>query len=74
MARSGACPGTVPWRTSGSTLSVHGVRFPYRLEKWVSFHADGTLRVDYRLTNLSRFDFDFMWAAHMMLNLEDGAT
>ena len=46
---------------------TYGVRFPYRLEKWISFADDATLHTDYRLTNLSGFDFDFMWAAHMML-------
>ncbi len=54
-------------------FSVHGVRFPYRLEKWVSIFDDLTLHTDYRLTNLSGFDLDFMWAAHIMLNLEEGA-
>ena len=28
-------------------FSVHGVRFPYRLEKWISFTAPGILRTDY---------------------------
>jgi hypothetical protein len=80
---------SIPWTTTieehkpvaGDTrayeslhFTVHGVRFPYQLEKWVAFVDDATLRTDYRLTNLSGFDLDFMWAAHMMLNLEDGAT
>ena len=54
-------------------FAVHGVRFPYRLEKWISFADDETLHTDYRLTNLSPFDFDFMWAAHPMFILEEGA-
>lgn len=54
-------------------FSVYGVRFPYRLEKWVSFTAAGILRIDYRLTNLSPFDFDFLWAGHTMFTLEEGA-
>ena len=54
-------------------FATYGVRFPYRLEKWASFVDDATLHTDYRLTNLSDFDLDFMWAAHMMLNLEEGA-
>lgn len=60
--------------TQGERLyfGVNGVRFPYRLEKWVSFTAENILRLDYRLTNLSAFDFDFLWAAHMMINLEEG--
>lgn len=53
-------------------FSTYGVRFPYRLEKWVSLPHPGILRIDYRLTNLSPFDFDFLWAGHTMINLEDG--
>lgn len=68
---------SLPWQGTeqGGRLhfAVHGVRFPYRLEKWVSLVDEATLHTDYRLTNLSGFDFDFMWAAHMMLNLEEGA-
>ncbi len=51
---------------------THGVRFPYQIEKWVSFTSENILHLDYRLTNLSPFDFDFLWAAHMMINLEEG--
>jgi hypothetical protein len=52
-------------------FKTQGVRFPYQLEKWVSFSAENILRLDYRLTNLSAFDFDYLWAAHMMINLEE---
>ncbi len=68
---------SIPWTCDEQNgrlhFAVHGVRFPYRLEKWVSFAGSATLHSDYRLTNLSGFDFDFLWAAHMMLNLEEGA-
>jgi len=68
---------SIPWACTEADGRLHfatyGVRFPYRLEKWVSFADDATLHTDYRLTNLSGFDFDFMWAAHTMLNLEEGA-
>jgi len=47
------------------------VRFPYKLDKVVSFTAPHILHTKYTLTNLSDFDFDFMWAAHTMINLED---
>jgi hypothetical protein len=53
-------------------FGTYGVRFPYQLDKWVSFTAENILRLDYRLTNRSAFDFDFLWAAHMMINLEEG--
>ena len=58
---------SIPWAWDDQDgrlhLVTHGVRFPYRLEKWVSFADDATLRTDYRLTNLSGFDLDFMWAS-----------
>ena len=54
-------------------MATYGVRFPYRLEKWVSFTAPSVLRIDYRVTNLSSFPFDFLWAAHAMLSMEEGA-
>ena len=53
-------------------FTVYGVRFPYRLEKWVSYIAPSILHLDYQLTNLSPFDFDFVWAGHNMFNLEEG--
>jgi hypothetical protein len=56
----------------GLYFRTYGVRFPYQLEKWVSFSAENILRLDYRLTNLSAFEFEFLWAAHMMINLEEG--
>jgi hypothetical protein len=67
---------SLPWHLAtaddGLYFSVHGVRFPYKLEKWVGFREDSILRLDYRLTNLSAFSFDFLWAAHMMINIEQG--
>jgi hypothetical protein len=37
----------------------------------VSFATPYILHTKYILTNFSDFDFDFMWAAHTMINLED---
>jgi len=53
------------------SMSTYGVRFPYKLEKSVSFASPHILYTKYTLTNLSDFDFDFMWAAHTMINLEN---
>ena len=68
---------SLPWdcRVDAGRLHLvaHGVRFPYRLEKWAGTPEPATLQIDYRLTSLSDFDMDFMWAAHMMVNLEEGA-
>lgn len=52
-------------------MYVYGVRFPYKLEKWVRFEDDGKLTVSYKATNLSHFDMDFIWAAHPMINVEE---
>ncbi|MHB0856307.1 MAG: aldose epimerase family protein [Anaerolineae bacterium] len=69
---------SLPWeheiQSERLYLTTHGVRFPYKLEKWVSFAGDEVLRIDYRLTNLAPFDMHFMWAAHGMFNLDEGAT
>ena len=53
-------------------MSVHGVRFPYFLEKQVTLTDHGSLRLDYELTNLSPFDFEYLWAGHLMINLVEG--
>ena len=54
-------------------FSVNGIRFPYRLEKTIRFPQPGILQLSYRVTNLSAFDFDFLWSAHPMFVLEEGA-
>jgi len=54
-------------------LGIHGVRLPYRLEKKLSLQGR-ILRMDYTLTNLSGFDMDYIWAAHMMLQAREGCV
>ena len=53
-------------------MSVHGVRFPYRLEKWIYLHPGKGLRIEYKATSLSSFDLDFLWAAHPIIDGGDG--
>jgi hypothetical protein len=69
---------SLPWdceiNTESIRMSVQGKRFPYRLEKKVCFISDNTLRFNYTLTNQSAFDFEFLWAGHLMLNMEVGTT
>ncbi|MBB6670787.1 hypothetical protein [Cohnella nanjingensis] len=55
-------------------MFVHGVRFPYRLEKRIAFVGERTLGIDYRAVNLSGFDMHFLWAAHPMIAAEPGGT
>jgi len=61
---------TLPWETriegQRVSLSVSGIRFPYRLSKVLSLD-ENTVRIDYRLQNLSPFEFKYIWAAHPML-------
>ena len=58
----------LPWeyKVDGNsiTLSVHGVRFPYKLEKKVEFLRDNCFRLSYKAFNLSDFGFDFIWSPH----------
>lgn len=58
------------WKMAGDCLRmwVHGVRFPYRFEKQISFKSDNTLHINYKATNLSLFDMDFLWTAHLMID------
>jgi hypothetical protein len=51
---------------------VQGVRFPYELSKRIYFSNPDTLRMEYTLTNTSAFEFGFLWAGHLMLNMEEG--
>jgi hypothetical protein len=67
---------SLPWDYSTDNyslrLSVHGVRFPYKLERHIHFTDENSLRIDYKLSNNSPFDFEFLWAGHLMINLEEG--
>lgn len=68
---------SLPWDVVSTsdhslTMSVHGIRFPYLLEKRITLTDSSSLRFQYALTNLSPFDFDYLWAGHLMINLEEG--
>ncbi|WP_372633167.1 hypothetical protein [Cohnella sp.] len=68
---------SLPWRAEqmgdeSLKCSVEGRRFPYALDKSVSFAKDDTLRIDYTVTNLSDSPFSFLWAAHPLLKVEEG--
>lgn len=52
-------------------MSVHGVGLPYRLTKTVRFEEE-SLFLEYTCENSSGFDMDFLWAAHLMLTVEEG--
>lgn len=67
---------SLPWRPTihehSVTFEVSGVRFPYVLKKNAAFRDEGTLRMTYTLTNQGTADFDFLWAGHLMVNMEEG--
>jgi galactose mutarotase-like enzyme len=52
-------------------MQVRGVRFPYLFKKQVSL-ADGRVHIRYQATNLSDYDFDFIWAAHPLFRAAQG--
>jgi galactose mutarotase-like enzyme len=66
---------TLPWQADIEAdvlhLRVGGVRFPYRFSKTVRLQ-DHTVRIDYRLENLSPFNFKYIWAAHPLFNVTEG--
>lgn len=67
---------SLPWKCESAEdclhLSVQGVRFPYELSKRIYFGNPNTLRLEYTLTNTSAFEFGFLWAGHLMLNMVEG--
>jgi hypothetical protein len=54
-------------------MKVDGVRLPYSLVKKVSFPKESVVRIDYSVYNKSPFPMEFIWAAHPLLNMENGA-
>ena len=66
----------LPWHFEIEEKELHlytyGVRFPYRFEKWIG-EENGNIAMRYKVTNLSPFDFDFVYAAHCMIAGEEGA-
>jgi hypothetical protein len=62
---------TLPWswryRAGVLYMATRGVRFPYRLERWLDLRAPDRLRVRYRACNLSPLPFRCLWSPHPML-------
>jgi len=52
----------------GITIVWHGLRFGYRLTRKLVLAGSG-LSAQYTLTNLSPFEFRFVWAQHALLSL-----
>jgi hypothetical protein len=66
---------SIPWdyeiENDVVKLWVYGVRFPYKLEKTIFIEND-CVYLKYKATNLSGFNFDFIWAAHPLFNAFKG--
>lgn len=67
---------SLPWQeqvhADSVTFIVEGIRFPYTLQKRIRFAGDNVLRIQYTLLNNSDHDFEFLWAGHFMINMEEG--
>jgi len=67
---------SVPWQVEpiqlGIRVSVHGVRFPYRLTRTITLDRPGVLLLRYRAENLCACDLPAMWAAHPLFNVTAG--
>ncbi len=65
----------IPWnyeiQNDRLRLWVNGVRFPYLLEKVISLE-ETIITFEYKATNLSAFDLDYIWAAHPLFNASPG--
>ncbi len=61
------------WRRNGDSLemSVDGLRFPYTLTKRISFIGERRIRIAYCARNRSGYPFEYIYASHLMLNVED---
>lgn len=53
-------------------LSARSRLFPIRYQKMVTSVPDGSIALDYAITNEGDAPFDFIWAGHVMLKGEDG--
>lgn len=67
---------SIPWQAKpengGLKCAVHGIRFPYKLEKTYQFLSEQTIRIRYSAHNLSPYPFSFLWAAHPLFRVVPG--
>jgi galactose mutarotase-like enzyme len=55
-------------------FAVHGIKFPYRMEKTVEFIREDCFHMSYRVENLSCFDLYSIWCPHPFFKVEEPAT
>jgi hypothetical protein len=62
---------SIPWQSqiedNSLHLSAHGIRIPYRFEKWICIPGNGRLHIHYLLTNLTPFPFRYLWSSHPLI-------
>jgi len=59
-----ALPWQVEAREDAIRMSVHGVRFPYLLEREIAFVGPDCLALRYRVTNHAAVAMPYVWSAH----------
>jgi hypothetical protein len=72
----------LPWSVEGSdvseehiaiTMQCYGVRFPYRFERKLIIEKGlASVILEYHVTNLSPFPFQFIWSIHPLMQVEPG--
>ncbi|MBX3062996.1 MAG: DUF5107 domain-containing protein [Anaerolineae bacterium] len=67
----------IPWQSelTDSTIYVHayGIHFPYHFEKWITLGSDAaSFEISYRISNLSPFEFKYLWSAHPLFAAQEG--
>jgi galactose mutarotase-like enzyme len=68
----------LPWRVLEATgnriaLAVHGVRFPYLLQRELTVSEPDVLHLRYRIENHCGLPFPFIWSAHPLFDARGGA-
>ena len=67
---------TLPWdckvEKNKLVMTVYGVRFPYRFVRVMSLEQS-TVKISYELENLSPCDFKYIWSAHPLFAVIEGA-
>lgn len=54
-------------------MKTYSSRLNYNYEKRVSVDADGGIKIDYKVENLSDEEFNCIWAGHALAVVDDGA-
>ncbi len=53
-------------------FTINGIRLSYIFQKRIRFISDSEMGIEYKVTNNTPFEMDFLWAAHAMLVAQPG--